>query len=213
MAEQEYFKKALSNFTYDMASGGAIRHLADVGYTVKQIMENLSYPTPRERVQKTVWEHLLNTGVILLEEPGTNVQHGTITYIKEYNKYGKASFRRVTTQQEKKKEMLFKEYTFQEHPNKKLAEFLLQKCAENGEKESYVSCRFGLYRKNPDQLNYMLDLLTNDQRDYILGLPWDKKLCYHRLDQRMQEIALKLYSDGNYHECLYFTKISEKVYL
>ena len=56
MAEQEYFKSALSDFTYEAASGGAIRHLADLGYTVKQISGQLSFPTPFARVQKTVWQ-------------------------------------------------------------------------------------------------------------------------------------------------------------
>ena len=49
MAEQEYFKNALSDFTYEAASGGAIRHLADLGYTVKQICEQLSFPTAISR--------------------------------------------------------------------------------------------------------------------------------------------------------------------
>lgn len=49
MAEQEYFKSALSDFTYEAASGGAIRHLADLGYTVKQISGQLSFPTPLDR--------------------------------------------------------------------------------------------------------------------------------------------------------------------
>jgi len=218
MAEQEYFKKALSNFTYDLASGGAIRHLTDVGYTVKQIMENLTYPTPYERVQRTVWEHLLHTGVIRLEEPGGRIYHETAAYVKEYNKYGKASFRRVTTVQEEEKELHFHEYSFIEGKQGKLADFLLQKCAENGEKEAYISCSFGLYGKTSKQLNRILDLLENDQRDYILGLPWERvtgegKLCYHRLDRRMRDITLKLYSDSDYHECCYFIKTSEKVYL
>ena len=34
MSENRYFQKALSDFTYDAASGGAIRHLTDTGYTV-----------------------------------------------------------------------------------------------------------------------------------------------------------------------------------
>ena len=71
MAEQEYFKSALSDFTYEAASGGAIRHLADLGYTVKQISGQLSFPTPFARVQKTVWQRLLDTGVLLMEEPGS----------------------------------------------------------------------------------------------------------------------------------------------
>ena len=102
MSENRYFQKALSDFTYDAASGGAIRHLTDTGYTVKQIMETLTYPTPYERVQKTVWKHLLDTGTILLDIPGTEKQHEKITYVREYNKYGKASFRKVVEKQEDK---------------------------------------------------------------------------------------------------------------
>ena len=56
MQEHSYFQKALADFTQEAASGGAIRHLADMGYTVKQIMERLDFPTPYERVQKAVWE-------------------------------------------------------------------------------------------------------------------------------------------------------------
>ena len=67
--EQTYFQKALSDFVYDMASGGAIRHLADLGYTVRQIQEKLDFPTPYERIQRTVWKHLLDTGVIFPESP------------------------------------------------------------------------------------------------------------------------------------------------
>ena len=51
---QKYFDEALSDFVHDAASGGAIRHLVDLGYSLTQIMQALSYPTPRERVQKTV---------------------------------------------------------------------------------------------------------------------------------------------------------------
>lgn len=39
MAEKDYFQNGLSNFTHEVASGGAIRHLAEPGYTVKQITE------------------------------------------------------------------------------------------------------------------------------------------------------------------------------
>ncbi|MDE6608016.1 MAG: hypothetical protein K2K54_09730 [Lachnospiraceae bacterium] len=219
MAEQEYFKRALSNFTYDVASGGAIRHLADVGYTVKQIMENLSYPTPYERVQKTVWEHLLDTGVILLEEPGSIKQHEAVTYVKEYNQFGKASFRRVAMKQKKEdKEIFFKETSFLETTKEGLADFLCRKCEENGEKEAYISCKFGIYSRNMEQLEYILKLLETDQRDYIMGLPWERstgknKICYHRLDRRMREIVLRLYAGGGFHECCYFLKKSEKVSL
>lgn len=92
--EQTYFQRALSDFVYDVASGGAIRHLADLGYTVKQIQEKLAFPTPYERIRNTVWKHLLDTGVIFRENPAGAEEK--VEYVREYNQYGKASFRRVT---------------------------------------------------------------------------------------------------------------------
>ena len=38
--EQDYFNEALSNFMFDMASGGAIRHLADRGYRARQSVDH-----------------------------------------------------------------------------------------------------------------------------------------------------------------------------
>lgn len=92
--EQNYFQSALSDFVFDMASGGAICHLTDLGFTVKQIQEKLAYPTPYEKVQKAVWKHLLDTGVIAMEEQ--EEKREKVEYVREYDSYGKASFRRVT---------------------------------------------------------------------------------------------------------------------
>ena len=63
----EYFKKALANFTNDFASGGAIRHLADNGFTVKEIHARLDFPTPMSKVAETVWNHFLDKGIILTQ--------------------------------------------------------------------------------------------------------------------------------------------------
>ena len=112
MEEQKYFKQAISNFTFEAACGGAIRHLADLGYSVKQIEEQLSYPVPYEKVQKTVWEYFLENGILLLEEPGKVKIQEKADYVKEYNKYGKASFRRVVSQKEEAGEIHFKEKHF-----------------------------------------------------------------------------------------------------
>ncbi|MDE7114573.1 MAG: hypothetical protein K2O57_10425, partial [Acetatifactor sp.] len=80
MSDQKYFQNALSNFIFEAASGGAIRHLTDLGYTVSEIMERLDVPTPYERVQKAVWQRLLDTGVLLLEEPGSENGREKVTY-------------------------------------------------------------------------------------------------------------------------------------
>ena len=63
------FNRALSDFTHDVASGGAIRHLCDRGYTVSQIMKLLDYPTPRERVESTFSRHLKEKGILMDELP------------------------------------------------------------------------------------------------------------------------------------------------
>ena len=214
MAEQEYFKKALSNFAYEAASGGEIRHLADLGYTVKQIMEQLDFPTPYGRVQNTVWEHLLHTGVLLSEEPGNGKQRESVSYVKEYDKYGKASFRQVSDKKKIQETICWEEHHFEYEEEGNLAKYLLEKCEENGEAFSYVSCDFGLRgRRESGQYQEMLKVLEEPHREYILGLPWESKVIYHRLDVRMREIVEKLYECGKFHGNCYFMKTKEKIML
>lgn len=96
MGENRYFQKALADFVHEAAYGGAVRHLADRGYTAKQITDRLDFPAPYEKVRQAVWEHLADTGVILLEEPGSGRQKEKASYVKEYDRHGKPTFRRVS---------------------------------------------------------------------------------------------------------------------
>ena len=98
MAENDYFREALSGFTFEAAGGGAIRHLADLGCTVDEIEKQLLYPISHKKVQRTVWEHLVKKRIILLEEPGKSETPEKAEYVKEYDRYGKATFRRVVLQ-------------------------------------------------------------------------------------------------------------------
>ena len=93
--ENRFFKQALSDMSFDIASGGAIRHLADIGYSVRRIHDSLDYPTPFERVRDAVWQHFLDTGVIRLEAPGESDTMTRVTYVKEQGPYGRTTFRRV----------------------------------------------------------------------------------------------------------------------
>lgn len=229
---QDYFKDALSNFTFEAASGGAIRHLTDLGYTVNQIAERLSFPTPYERIQKVVWEHLIDTETILLEEPGSGRQRSKVTYVKDYGKYGRASFRQVVHPSESDKLIHWGEERWQ--GNKSFSVDLMKRCTENEEKYSYMSCDFGLYldgfmkgdvargsRKShgeygevdSDPWIKLLGLLETEQREYVRGLPWERKIVYHRLDQRMQKILIRLYEAGAYHGDCYFIKTEKKLIL
>ena len=94
MQQSKYFQKALSDFTYEAASGGAIR-LAALGYTARQISEQLTFPTPFGRVQQELWKNLVDMKVILLEEPGSGRQKARVSYVREYDKFGRAAFRQV----------------------------------------------------------------------------------------------------------------------
>lgn len=64
-----YFQEALSDFVYDAASGRAIRHLTDLGYTTARIMNELDYPVSFARIQQTVTRYLKESGILLEQLP------------------------------------------------------------------------------------------------------------------------------------------------
>lgn len=252
MAGQEYFKTALSDFAFEAASGGAIRHLADLGYTVRQMKERLTFPTPYERVQKTVWRHLLDQGILLQEEPGSVGVRERAVYVREYDKYGKPSFRRVVLSEDAAQGMdggaangnaahagmagsegmtgsvaaaqtapaggaaSWKEVYFAETASLDFARYIKEKCAENGQENSFCACDFGqrLYHreKNAGFMDALQDL-EEPLGDYILGLPWEIGLCYHRLDERMRKIIAGLYARAQYQGNCYFLKTKERLHL
>ena len=207
MAENDYFKLALSNFVFDMASGGAIQHLTNQGYTVKQMIEKLDFPAPYEKVQEAVWKQLLNNGSLLLEEPGSGAGQERAEYVMEKDSFGRRSFRKVVIKADKTKQIHWKEVIFSRKINGKLADYLSKKIKENGENASYISCNFGM------KTNRLPDVLDEQQKDYILGLPWPKQIVYHKLDIRMREIVVALYDAGEFQGECYFLKEEERVRL
>lgn len=213
MAEQNYFIQALSNFMFETASGGAIRHLADHSYTVGEIMERLDFPTPLERIQDTVWKHFLDKGILLLDEPGTGKKQEAYEFVAEYDNYGRKTFRRVTVQDFGGEPIQWKETFFCEEKDKNLLAYLLKHCEMAVQKNSaYVSCDFGLRSKRePERFMQALEVLEKPERDYILGLPWERRMVYHRVDQRMCRIVARLYEQNEYHGWCYFIEKKEKM--
>lgn len=212
MGEQEYFKNALANFMFDAASGGAIRHLADRGYTAEEILKKLDFPTPYDRIQQTIWQHFLDKGILLLEEPGLGRTKETYEYVTEYDSYGRKSFRRVTVDVREEEPVLWQERTFPQDGGGSLLQLLTERCAANGEETSYVSCDFGLrsYRE-PERFQKELLVLEMRLQQYVTGLPWERRMVYHRLDKRMREIVSVMYGHGAYHGACYFTEKKEKI--
>ena len=213
MSEQSFFQNALSNFTYEMASGGAIRHLTDQGYTVNQIMEKLDFPTPFERVQRQVWERLIETEVILLEEPGSRPQEKA-EYVREYDKYGKATFRRAVKMTEETSAVHWRKLEVNCGEQEKVRRLLEEKITQNRESHSYAACEFGLLiRRDPQRFYEQLQALDKYHREYVEGLPWEAKWANHRLDTRMLEILLRLFDRGLWRGDCYFLKTEERVRL
>lgn len=218
MEEQKYFKQAISNFTFEAACGGAIRHLADLGYSVKQITEQLSYPVPYEKVQKTVWEYFLENGVLFLEEPGKQKMQEKADYVKEYNKYGRASFRRVVSQKEAAGRICFKEKHFDMERDGDFSAFLTKKCGENW-MDAYVLLDFTANGKAGNDLTkeapqMKFSSLDTCQQDYMNGL-FDNRRgpVFHRINALMRDIIIRLYKNDNYHGKCYFIKTGEMIIL
>ena len=64
-----YFEAALSDFVFDVAAGGAIRHLVDRGHSIEQITKELDYPVPRAKVEKAVHRYMTETGMLISKLP------------------------------------------------------------------------------------------------------------------------------------------------
>ena len=88
----EHFNQALKNFMKDSANGGAIRHLYDLGYSVDEIREALLFPASVEDIQV----------VITAYEEEKSAPEEAYEIIKEQNKFGKTTFRKVKKYMEKK---------------------------------------------------------------------------------------------------------------
>lgn len=241
MDRPNYFQTALSNFTTDVACGGAIRHLTDSGYTLDQIVERLDYPVSRTKAQKIMMDYLYESRVLLRKEPSAALFARREEYVQEQDIYGRRTLRRISfdsNSQKKttdtpdltsmsrkeetaeKQDILWKESMYDARRDGKLTELLYEKCQENGEDFSYVSCAFDFL--NIDSNGYSrnageeagagnISCLHKRQQEYLKGILWEQPVMYHRLNQRMREIVGKLYEAGVYSGVCYFAVSRDKI--
>ena len=164
---QKYFEEVLSDFVFDVAGGGAIRHLVDLGYSLDQMMQSLSYPAPRQKVQNSAYRYMLESGLLLRSLP--EMEKGC----EGANSAGVRVIRLKILDREK------------------LYQYLFAKTEENGADQVYISCPFGMARDVGGILRG-LDCLNRREQAYIAGIPWENRMMYHRLNSRMREIGRKL---------------------
>lgn len=206
---KKYFQNALSDFTYDVACGAQIRHLTDLGYTAAQIVKELDVSSPYGKVQETATKHLCETGVLISERPDSKISTKPI-FVREYDCYGRASFRQVVSKEENMPEIHWQKRIYAPVTGKELLYFLNDKTKENGEEASYISCDFG---QEKQKMEHDIKVLTPHQQEYIEGILWKNVRMYHRLTLRMREIIARLYENGLYEGECYFMQTGECVIL
>ena len=216
--EDKYFKQALSDFTIEFASGDAIRSLSDKGYSVKKIKSKLDFPTPEERIREIVWKHYIDNKTICLENPKEALSVENYTIKKVYDSYGRPSFKKVSVKADK--EVLGSKQagveadeevpSFQQAGVKadEEAPSFKHVCVKaDGEalglkqgdvkadevSKWYVECDFGkrLYQ-NKEEFLKSLSVLDEEEKDYILGLPWPLTKVWHVKNEKFAKIITKL---------------------
>ena len=91
------FDVALSNFVREFASGGAIRHYVELEYSVQEIKSSLDFPVSVDEIASLVWREYIDSKVICDNKDDIDKDYVVKTgYVRDYNKYGKTSLRKVT---------------------------------------------------------------------------------------------------------------------
>ncbi len=159
-----YFQEALSDFMYDTASGRAIRHLVDAGYTAAQIIQQLDYPTPFSKIQLSITKYLKETGILTTRLP---VPPKDLTPV-----YLPALSGGI--------------------PQEALYARLAKQARQDGEGYAYFYCPFSQMAQTAGTgVPPLFSVLTAREREYLTGIIWEPGM-YHRLNRRMLEIGTQL---------------------
>lgn len=205
-----YFEEALSDFTHDVASGGAIRHLVDLGYSTDQIMRRLDFPTPRARVEQTVYRYMTESGLLLEQLPVPEEELETV-YLPGKIRTEESRAQVRMSEESRIGAMLRPWLPGKRRPGtarrQKICDFLREAIERDGEENSYMACPFGMWRRDRERrLNEAFACLTGREREYLLGIPWPMGMAYHRLNGRMTEISMQLACESGMQLAFYFLR-------
>lgn len=159
------FENALSNYIKDFANGGAIRHFVELEYSVEEIKSSLDFPMSIEEVALVVWKEYIDSKVICLNKDEIDKDYIIKTsFVKDYNKYGKTSLRKVT----KKEPVEKKKYI----------------SCDFG-KQIY---------KDKEDFNNKLSLLDKDKKSMIENLPWPLEKVYVEVTSKLGQAVSEFYN-------------------
>ncbi|MCR5594543.1 MAG: hypothetical protein K6G12_01730 [Lachnospiraceae bacterium] len=157
------FNEALGRMTHEVASAGAIRHLAELGFSVSQIHDRLDYPTSEEKIRETLWRYYLDTGRIVLEDPGEGeaIRRTRSTFVKQTDRFGRTSYIKTG-----------------------------QPIEGDGLELGYVKCDLGLLKyRDPIKYKKCLESLSEGDRVYVSDINWPRQRIWHIADERMKRIC------------------------
>ena len=89
--DNSYFKKALSDFAFDVAYGDSIKHLYESGYSPQDIKKHLQSSLTTEQITSVISKYK-ERGEIQENQGSVNNNISYYTYEKVYDEYGHASF-------------------------------------------------------------------------------------------------------------------------
>ena len=186
--KNEYFNQALSDFVFESACGGAIRHYVKLGYSVCRIMDELDFPAPYERVKNVYTDCLLEEKILLVNEPW-EMQNEKPVFVKEQDRYGHVSFRKVNTRKKKHSQADWSSVSLQT-ADREIYKRKLEELMDRG--TVYVRCFFTKSGVVDEHLN---EYLSMEQMTCLFDINWLKGIRYHCLDERMFQILLAIPSD------------------
>ena len=214
MAEDKYFEKALSDMKDSFAGKDGIKHLAELGYGVRQIQESLDFPFPLEKIGKVLWEYYKEKEIILLKAPGSGMGSQKASYVKQTDAYGKQSFIKVPGEKEEAPVHTFKKQVYKDgHDiftpiNRDETRLVVKFLASNTSGgPDYVSLDFGrLKTRNGQEWRRVLSSMAGEDREYLEAMPWESSITgvYHLIDERMIRVLEGLEGTGYMPGVFYF---------
>ena len=203
MSENKYFEKALSDMKDSFAGADGIKHLADLGYSMRDIQKSMDFPFTMEKIGRVIWDHHIENETILLKEPGSKAREPGFRFIKKTDAFGKQSFIRVSEPAGDAPEHTWKKVSFRKNDGP-VRQFLDSNSAYGPD---YVDLEFGMLKSRREAMwQELLSLFDGDDRDYMEFLPWENSLSgiYHRIDERIVRILCCLERGGYMPGVFYF---------
>lgn len=176
-----YFEEALHNFSSDVAYGGQIRHLYDLGYSTAKIQSHIDYPVSYELVRDYLWTYLVKSKKVVFNEHDICPISASAQFRTEYDKYGHKSFRLVET------------------PAHPVSEYSSVNVPSSIDLTNLSHC-FATINcpelKLCSDINVYQSILNTKQFEYLSGFPWPEFPVYICLNDSLADILNTLHQSG-----------------